>query len=114
MKLFINNSPQQVEWEHNESVEALRQRIKEKPITIQMRKYGTFEQVGTIGNLPADDHYISTLPGDIVLYNHNQIVIFYDEHAYHYTRLGRIIGKSKEEFYQLLGKEDILLTIYIN
>lgn len=114
MKLFINDSPQQVEWEHNESVEALRQRIKEKPITIQMRKYGTFEQVGTIGNLPADDHYISTLPGDIVLYNHNQIVIFYDENAYHYTRLGRIIGKSKEEFYQLLGKEDILLTIYIN
>ena len=35
MKLFINNSPQQVEWEHNESVEALRQRIKEKPITTQ-------------------------------------------------------------------------------
>lgn len=37
-----------VEWENNESVEALRNLVKESPLTIQMSMYGGFEQVGPI------------------------------------------------------------------
>ena len=45
-----------------------------------MHEYGGFEQTGTIGHtLPSADTRIDVVTGDIVLYNSNQISIFYDK-----------------------------------
>ena len=76
-----------------------------------MSKYGGFEQVGSIGSiLPSSDTRITTNPGDIVLYSSNQIVIFYDSNTWAYTKLGHI-NLSKSELTDLLGDEDVVITL---
>lgn len=78
---------------------------------IDMIKYGGLEQVGSIGStLPSSDTRITTSPGDIVLYSSNQIVIFYDSNVWSYIKLGHI-NLSKSELSNLLGDEDVVITL---
>lgn len=82
-------------------------------LTINMSKYGGFEQVGSIGStLPSADTRITTNPGDIVLYSSNQIVLFYDSNTWSYTKLGHI-NLSKSELTDLLGDEDVVIALNI-
>lgn len=85
--------------------------LKRNGLTINMHMYGGFEQVGSIGStLPSADTRITTIPGDIVLYSSNQIVIFYDSNTWTYTKLGHI-NLSKSELTDLFGDEDVVLTL---
>lgn len=47
--LKLHDTVVQVEWESNDSVQALRELCVNQPLTIQMSMYGGFEQVGAIG-----------------------------------------------------------------
>ena len=112
MVLAINGEIVSVEWEDNESVEALKNLVSSEPLSIQMSMYGGFEQVGSIGtNLPRNDVQTTTEAGDIVLYSGNQIVVFYGSNSWAYTRLGNVTDKSKAEMTELLGNGDITITI---
>ena len=112
MVLKINGEIVSVEWENNESVDALMDLISADPLSIQMSMYGGFEQVGFIGtSLPRDDKQTATEAGDIVLYSGNQIVVFYGSNSWAYTRLGRVTDKSKAEMTELLGNGDVTITI---
>ena len=112
LKLTIGESPVTVEWEDNESVEALKALCLEGPLTIQMSMYGGFEQVGRIGqSLPRKDVQTTTEAGDIVLYSGNQIVIFYGSNSWAYTRLGHVSDKTAQEMAELLGSGDVTITI---
>lgn len=94
----------------NNSVKELKKLAKDG-LTINMSKYGGFEQVGSIGStLPSADTRITTNPGDIVLYSSNQIVLFYDSNTWSYTKLGHI-NLSKSELTDLLGDEDVVITL---
>jgi hypothetical protein len=105
LQLKIADAIVAVEWEDNESVEALRKLCDEEPLTIQMSMYGGFEQVGPLGtSLPKNDTDTTTRPGDIVLYSGNQIVVFYGSNTWAYTRLGKISGLSEPQLKELLGK----------
>ena len=109
MHMKINDVPVSVEWEDNETVKALTERL---PITLKMSMYGGFEQVGSLGrSLPRNDKRITTHAGDIVLYSGNQIVVFYGSNTWAYTKLGRITGKTPSELADLLGKTDVVLTL---
>ena len=112
MKLTLKIDDMEVDvlWSNNDSVRALKNLAKDG-LTINMSKYGGFEQVGSIGStLPSSDTRITTSPGDIVLYSSNQIVIFYDSNTWSYTKLGHI-NLSKSELTDLLGDEDVVITI---
>ena len=112
MKLTLKIDDMEVDviWSDNDSVKALKNLAKDG-LTINMSKYGGFEQVGTIGStLPSSDTRITTSPGDIVLYSSNQIVIFYDSNTWSYTKLDHI-NLSKSELTDLLGDEDVVVTI---
>ena len=75
----------------NEAANAFFEMIKTEPITIKMSDYGGFEKVGSLGvTLPSSDMQTVTDAGDIVLYQSNQVVIFYGSNSWSYTRLGRI------------------------
>lgn len=114
MQLKINDTTVSVEWESNESVEALKAICADSPLTVQMSMYGGFEQVGSIGqSLPKNDVLTTTQAGDIVLYSGNQIVVFYGSNAWAYTRLGRITDKSAEDLESLLGNGNVTLTIEV-
>ena len=112
MVLAINGEIVSVEWEDNESVEALRNLVMAEPLSIQMSMYGGFEQVGSIGtSLPRNDVQTTTEAGDIVLYSGNQIVVFYGSNSWAYTRLGKVMDKTKDEMTRLLGNGDVIITI---
>ena len=75
--------------------------------------YGEFEQVGSLGaSLPSNDVQMITEPGDIVLYNSNQLVVFYGSNKWTYTILGKL-KISQEALADMLanGDVEILLTI---
>ena len=112
LRMKIGDTPVEVAWEDNESVAALREMCKTEPITIQMSKYGGFEQVGGIGkSLPRNDVNITTSPGDVILYSGDQLVVFYGSNQWAYTRLGHITDKTQAELSELLGGENVTITI---
>ena len=68
--------------------------------------------MGELGfSLPREDVQTRTVPGDIVLYSGDQIVVFYGSNSWAYTRLGRIADKNREELAELLSRGDAELTI---
>ena len=112
LQLCIEDAALAVDWEENESAEALLELCREEPMTLSLSMYGGFEQVGPLGtSLPRSDVQITTQAGDIVLYAGNQIVLFYGSNTWAYTRLGHISGKSAEELSALLGRGDVSITL---
>ena len=108
MTLKIGETEVPVIWEDNPSVEALKEFL---PLTVQMSMYGGFEQVGPIGQeIVSHDEQTKTEPGDIVLYSGDQIVIFYGNNSWAYTRLGHV-DLSQEEMAELLAHGDVTTTI---
>ena len=92
--------------EENEAVSALVEMMRESPVVIQMSDYSGFEKVGPLGaSLPASNSQTTTQAGDIVLYNANQIVIFYGSNSWSYTRLGHIDDLTGWE--EALGRGDV-------
>ena len=112
MKMKIGDTPVSVDWEKNAAVDALAELTSGKWYDIGLSMYGGFEQVGAIGaDLPKEDKQTSTGPGDIVLYQGNQIVVFYGNNSWAYTRLGHITDKTEEELTELLGNGDVTVSI---
>ena len=112
MKLVIGDTEVSVSWEQNAAVADLEEVVNEEPIAIEMSMYGGFEQVGSIGrNLTRNDKQTTTAPGDLVLYNGNQLVVFYGSNSWSYTRLGKIQNLSEAELEELLSNGDVTITI---
>ena len=111
MQMMIGETPVTVAWEDNASVEALKT-LAAEGIAIDMAMYGGFEQVGSIGqSLPRDDQQTTTTSGDIVLYSGNQLVVFYGNNSWAYTRLGHITDQTPEQMKALLGNGDVTVTL---
>ncbi len=92
--------------EENEAASALVEMMRESPVVIQMSDYSGFEKAGSLGtSLPASNSQTTTQTGDIVLYNGNQIVIFYGSNSWSYTRLGHIDDLTGWE--DALGSGDV-------
>ena len=92
-----------------DGAQALKELLAQGPVTISMSDYGGFEKVGSLGqSLPASNSQTTTQAGDIVLYQGNQIVIFYGSNSWSYTRLGKISDLTGWE--EALGGGDISVT----
>jgi len=108
MKMYINAEKVGVLWEDNESVKALNGML---PIEIEMKMYGDFEQVGSIGKkLPRNDVQMTTKSGDIVLYAGDQLVVFYGSNSWAYTKLGKI-DLNEDKLKDLLGNGDVKIAL---
>ena len=99
-----------ITWENNDSVNELKEYAKDG-LTIEMHQYGGFEQVGSIGKTSTrSDSQITTIPGDVVLYSGNQIVIFYGSNSWSYTKLGHI-NLDQDGLNDLLNKSNVTLKL---
>ena len=109
MKVQIGTSSFTAVLEHNTAVDALVEMMEAGPVTIRMSDYAGFEKVGPLGtSLPASNRQTTTQAGDIVLYQGNQIVIFYGSNSWSYTRLGRVEDLTGWE--EVLGSGDVTVT----
>lgn len=109
MNVQIGSSTFTATLEDNTAVDSFVRMMQTAPVVIQMNDYSGFEKVGSIGtSLPASNSQTTTQSGDIVLYNGNQIVIFYGSNSWSYTRLGKIDDLSGWE--EALGSGDVTVT----
>ena len=77
-----------------------------------MSDYGSFEKVGDLPqSLPRNDETITTVPGDIILYQGSKITIYYDENTWDFTKLGHIDNITQEELKAILGGGDVTVTL---
>ena len=115
IKISVNNEELIVKLEDNSSSRALVEKLKEKDLVIKATDYGNFEKVGSLGfTLPTNDTNITTTPGDLILYQGNQITLYYDTNTWTFTRLGKVKDKTKDELKEILGRGDVVLTLSIN
>ena len=92
----------------NSSATAFYQLLEKGPLTVDMHDYGNFEKVGSLGtSLPRNDSQITTEAGDIILYQGNQITIYYDTNSWNFTRLGKIDDITQAQLKKILGKGDV-------
>ena len=109
MNVQVGGSTFTATLEENEAVDALVEMMEQGPVTIQMSDYSGFEKVGPLGtSLPTSNQQTTTQAGDIVLYQGNQIVIFYGSNSWSYTRLGHIDDLTGWE--EALGSGDVTVT----
>lgn len=92
--------------EETSAAEAFIEMMRKEPVTVEMHDYAGFEKVGSLGRtLPSDDAETGTVPGDIVLYESSQIVMFYGTNRWSYTRIARI--ENLAGWQQALGSGDV-------
>lgn len=97
--------------EDNASATALIGKLNSGGVTVEMRDHGAFEKVGPLPwTLPDGDASIATAPGDVVLYEGNQIAICYDRDTRDLTRLARIGNATREALLDALGDGDVTVA----
>ena len=98
----------------NSSATAFYELLKKGPLSVDMHDYGSFEKVGSLGtSLPRNDTQITTTAGDIILYQGNQITIYYDTNSWNFTRLGKVDEVTQAELKKILGKGDVTAVFNI-
>lgn len=110
LNIKINEYNFIVDLENNKAVEELIDMLKEGPIRLKLNDYGCFEKVGPLGKiLTRNDRRMTTYPGDIVLYQGNQIVMFYGSNSWNYTKIGHVSDLA--DWDEALGDGDIEVII---
>lgn len=91
MKITVGDEKLLATLEDNSSAREFKELLAQGPVTIEMEDYGGFEKVGPLGTtLTRNDQQITTEPGDVILYQGNQITIYYGTNTWNFTRLAKI------------------------
>lgn len=91
LKITVGDQELLATFADNSSAEAFRDLLAQGPVTISMDDYGGFEKVRSLGTtLTRNDTRITTQPGDVILYQGNQITIYYGTNTWNFTRLAKI------------------------
>ena len=91
LKITVGDQELLATFAENSSAEEFRKLLSQGPVTISMEDYGGFEKVGPLGTtLARNDTRITTQPGDVILYQGNQITIYYGTNTWNFTRLAKI------------------------
>lgn len=89
--------------------------LSQTPVIIEMDDYGGFEKVGALPkSLPTSNSLITTEPGDIMLYQGRNMVIFYGSNSWGYTRLGKIDGATPETLRNFLGNGSVSVKLALD
>ena len=116
INITIDGKTMPVQLVDNAATQKLVAILQESPITYEADDYGGFEKVGALGHsLPTSNSQLTTSAGDVILYNGNQIVLFYGSNSWSYTRLGHIDYPSLDELKAFLkageGRVSVTLSV---
>ena len=110
VKVKINDNVFDVKLENNSATQELIKKLEKGNVTVNAKEFGGFEKVGDLGfSLPTNDENMKTGPGDIVLYQGNQISLFYGSHSWSYTKLGKLDNVDSNKLKEVLGSGDVTL-----
>ncbi len=112
LNIAVNKTVLTAALADNSSARALAELLADGPLSVEMRDYNRMERVGPLGaDLPANDEWIDAQAGDLILYQGNQLVIYYGVNSWSLTRLGRIEGVGAGELRDILGGGDVRVTL---
>jgi hypothetical protein len=95
LKITVNGQELLATFADNSSAREFQELLAQGPLSVEMADYGGFEKVGPLGTtLTRNDTQITTQPGDVILYQGNQITIYYGTNSWNFTRLARIDDPS--------------------
>lgn len=113
--IHVGNHSLTAKLDENSSAAALKELLREKPLTIHMRDYAGMEKVGDIGrSLPTNDRPTHAKPCDLILYLGSSFVIYYEPNSWSFTRLGRIENAAPKELSAILGHGDVTVTLELS
>ena len=98
----------------NSSTEALVAQLQQGNITYEAHDYGNFEKVGPLGYMfPENNEQITTVPGDLILYQGSNLCIYYDENSWNFTRIGKLDNMSQDEIktWANAGGDNVSVTL---
>ena len=100
--------------EDNASAVEFTDKLSRQAIEVDMKDRGDFEKMGSLPwSLPRNDTSITTEPGDVMLYQGNQITVCCDRNTWELTQLARIEGVSREELLEAFGDGDVMVAFWI-
>ena len=115
MNITINGKTVSCQLVENSSTRALLAQLEKGNITYEADDYGNFEKVGYIGfNLPQNNESITTTAGDVILYQGNNICLYYGSNSWSFTRLGKIEGMSRDELRTFLNAGGGSVTVTLS
>lgn len=99
----------------NSSTRALKEQLAKGDITVEMEDYADMEKVGSLGiSLPRNDRRTTTGPGDLILYQGHNLVIYYDTNSWNFTRLGKIDNVDGAQLKSALGEGGVTVTLSLD
>lgn len=112
LKIEVNDTLLYAEFEDNSSAEALKEKLRKESLELDMHDYGGFEKVAALPwDLPENNETITTQAGDVILYQGNELTIYYDTNTWNLTRVARIQGTDSNILKDLLGEGDVKITL---
>lgn len=112
LKIEVNGHVLYAAFEDNSSADALKEKLKDGAVTLDLHDYGSFEKVGALPwKLPKNDTQITTQAGDVILYQGNQITIYYDVNSWNFTRMAKIQDVAQDELKQILGDGNVTVVL---
>ena len=112
LKISVNGTELTATLADSTAAKEFAEKLKDEPVTITLNEYGGFEKVGKLPwSLTKTDESIVTEAGDIMLYQGNQMTIFYNSNSWSYTKLGHIDNITGEELAKLFGEGNITVTL---
>ncbi len=112
LKISVNGTELTATLADSTAAKELAEKLKAESMTVTLNEYGGFEKVGKLPwSLTKIDESIVTEAGDIMLYQGNQMTIFYNSNSWSYTKLGHIDNITGEELAKLFGEGNITVTL---
>lgn len=110
--LTIDGHSKEITLADTKAARELKSRLESSPITVRLTDYGGFEKVGLFPwSLPTENRQVNTTVGDVMLYQGDNIVIFYGSNSWSYTPLGKIENVTASELRNFLSQGTIEITL---
>jgi len=112
LKISVSGTELTATLADSTAAKELAEKLKAEPVTVTLNEYGGFEKVGKLPwTLTRSDESTVTEAGDIMLYQGDQMTIFYNSNSWSYTKLGHIDNTTPEELAGLFGEGNITITL---
>ena len=115
IKIEANGTVLKVKLCENSSAKAVKELLKDGALTLPLKDYAHMEKFGSFGRqLPVNDEYITTEPGDVILSEGHLLVIYYASNTWNFTRLGKVQNMGAADLKRVLGKGEVTVTLSLD
>ena len=96
------------------AADELVEKLSREEIELSLHDNGGFEKTGELPwSLPQSDVSMTAKPGDVLLYQGNQICLYYGENTWEFTPLATVDGSALARLTDALGDGDAAVRLWV-